>query len=143
MSQFKTKILKIKACTFQMVGKNPGFVQDQPPSTPFLQYLAAPTAKSSKNAGFWRRQARFARVFNPHQRCGYRHSRGYIISILQGLEMGWRGWRRCVPVNGLKTHLKKNTFFILLRKRQAQAQARSPAQAGGLRRRMKNLKKKS
>ena len=26
-----------------------------------------------------------------------RHSRGYIISILQGLEMGWRGWTWCVP----------------------------------------------
>ena len=25
-----------------------------------------------------------------------RHSRGYIISILQGLEVGWRGWKRCV-----------------------------------------------
>ena len=26
-----------------------------------------------------------------------RHSQGYIISILQGLEMGWRGWTWCVP----------------------------------------------
>ena len=25
-----------------------------------------------------------------------RHSRGYIISILQGLEMGWRGMKWCV-----------------------------------------------
>ena len=27
-----------------------------------------------------------------------RHSQGYIISILQGLEMGWRGWKRFAPV---------------------------------------------
>ena len=26
-----------------------------------------------------------------------RHSRGYIISILQGLEMGWRGWEQSAP----------------------------------------------
>lgn len=39
------------------------------------------------------------RFINPHQRCGYpaiRHLRGYIVSILQGLEMGWRGIEWCV-----------------------------------------------
>ena len=42
-----------------------------------------------------------------------RHSRGYIISILQGLEMGWKGLPTgAVLANGLKTHLKKHTFFI-------------------------------
>ena len=36
------------------------------------------------------------------------HSRGYIISILQGLEMGWRGMKWCVRGHKNKLTLRKN-----------------------------------
>ena len=45
-----------------------------------------------------------------------RHSRGYAFSILQGLEMGWKGWNRCVPsqeitlMNQFKAKISKIQF---------------------------------
>ena len=42
-----------------------------------------------------------------------RHSRGCIISILQGLEMGWRGWSRCVPHTKNKFTLLKRHVFVI------------------------------
>ena len=63
-----------------------------------------------------------------------RHSQGYIISILQGLEMGWRGWKWCVrglkimkKVNGLQTRLKKKHIFHP----SSQARARSTGPGPG------------
>ena len=38
-----------------------------------------------------------------------RHSRGYIISILQGPEMGLREWTRCVPGHTKQVEPIKNT----------------------------------
>ena len=52
LTQFRPEITKIRICTFQMSGKKPGFVLDQPPSTPFSNYLAALAAKYSKKIGF-------------------------------------------------------------------------------------------
>ena len=54
--------------------------------------------------------------------------KGYF-SILQGLEMGWRGGGAVVVLgNGSKTHGEKNIFV------------HPSSQALGLQRRMKNLK---
>ena len=67
-----------------------------------------------------------------------RHSRGYTFLYTAG---SGNGLEEVVGngtlVNGLKTHLKKEAFSILLRRPQALAWARPPAQ--GLRRRMENI----
>merc|ERR1711965_739649 len=42
-----------------------------------------------------------------------RHSRGYIISILQGPEMGLRGWTWCVHGHKNKLTLSKTYFFVI------------------------------
>ena len=39
-----------------------------------------------------------------------RHSREYIVSILQGPEMGWRGWAN-VATHKKEVDLKKKTLF--------------------------------
>ena len=39
-----------------------------------------------------------------------RHSRGYIISILQGPETDLREWTRCVDTQKKENHIKKTRF---------------------------------
>ena len=42
-----------------------------------------------------------------------RHSRGYIISIMQGPEMVLRGWNRCVSEHKNTNTLKKTDVFLV------------------------------
>ena len=59
IDQFGSKIKKIRVCTFQMSGKitdSTNVASEAVVPTPFLQYLAAPAAKYSKNAGLKRRR---------------------------------------------------------------------------------------
>ena len=42
-----------------------------------------------------------------------RHSRGYTFSILQGLEMGWRGWTSQGTDTKRKLCLRKIHFFVI------------------------------
>ena len=42
-----------------------------------------------------------------------RHSRRYTFPILQGLEMGWRGWTWCVREHKNKLTLRKRHFVVI------------------------------
>ena len=42
-----------------------------------------------------------------------RHSRGYIISILQGPEMGWRWWTPWLTPTQRELSLGKIIFFVI------------------------------
>ena len=55
ITQFGSKIKKVRVCTFQMSGKIPDSTNvafEAVISTPFLQYLAMLAAKYSKKCGF-------------------------------------------------------------------------------------------
>ena len=49
--------------------------------------------------------------FNPHQ--AIRHSRGYLISILQGPEMDWRGLPAMGRTTKRKLYLRRSTLFLI------------------------------
>ena len=42
-----------------------------------------------------------------------RHSRGYIISILQGPERGWRGWTPWLTLTKRKLSIGKRYFCVI------------------------------
>ena len=52
ITQFGSKIKKIRVCTFQMSGKIPDSTNVAFEAVPFSQYLAALAAKYSKKCGF-------------------------------------------------------------------------------------------